>query len=271
MDLARINAYPQATYRNAEPFPHAVFRGVFDDALLDAVAAEFPDPDRMGQQYQAPDEFKSAENRWEHFGPATQRLLVDLNSAPFVTALERLTGFTGLITDHEFRGGGQHQTRHGGHLGIHADFNIHRTLGLVRRLNVLVFLNRDWRDEWGGHLELWDTDMTRAVVRVAPEFNTMVLFTTSSNSFHGHPDPLNTPDGTTRRSVATYYYTSPVAPEEVEAHTTLFKDRPDAEVRSTDRQKAMRWFRSGTRDFMEGARLMLPVSMRSRIDSRRKH
>jgi hypothetical protein len=260
-----VSSMSPDAYAAAEPFPHAVFRGVFDESLLDAVVAEFPDVASMGTQFEAADEVKSAENRWERFGPATQTLLAALNSAPFVDALERLTGVDGLITDHHFRGGGQHQIRRGGHLGVHADFNTHLKLGLARRLNVLVYLNRDWRDDWGGHLELWDTQMTRAVVTVRPDFNTMVVFSTTSESFHGHPDPLTCPEGTTRRSIATYYYSALPTDHVPDQHSTLFQDRPGVPPRTSNRDKAMQRFRAGTRQYRQGLGLLLPDGVKERI------
>jgi hypothetical protein len=245
-------------YATAEPFPHAVFHGVFDDEMLDRVLAEFPAAETMGTQFDAAEEVKSAESRWECFGPATRDFLANLNSEPFVDALEHLTGIAGLITDHQFRGGGQHQIRAGGYLGVHADFNIHRKLGLNRRLNVLVYLNHDWDDAWGGQLELWDRAMTHAVVKVSPAFNTMVVFSTNSDSFHGHPDPLTCPPGVTRRSIATYYYSAAETGAEPDSHSTLFQDRPGIAPRTSNRTKAKQKFSQGTRSYREAARLMVP-------------
>ena len=45
-------------------------------------------------------------------------------------------------------------------LKIHSDFYLHQYLKIDRRLNLLLYLNDDWKDEYGGHLELWDKTMT---------------------------------------------------------------------------------------------------------------
>ncbi|MDQ1519238.1 MAG: hypothetical protein QOI55_311 [Actinomycetota bacterium] len=215
------------TYVHATPFPHIVIDDFTDTALLDRVISEFPSSDDMGIQFDAPQEVKSAEQSWARMGPATRELLTMTSCAPFLAMLEDLTGIQALIPDPLFEGGGLHQIRRGGKLGVHADFNKHLIYGLDRRLNLLLYLNRDWDDAWGGQLELWDRDMTTCVRRVAPVFNRCVVFSTTSHAFHGHPDPLQCPPEVTRKSVALYYYTNGrPADEEYGHHNTLFQRRP---------------------------------------------
>src|SRR5438034_178076 len=78
----------------------------------------------------------------------------------------------------------------GGFLKVHVDFNVHPKLKLDRRLNMLIYLNKEWREEWGGDLELWDADRTMCRKKIAPLFNRTVVFSTGDSSFHGHPHPL---------------------------------------------------------------------------------
>jgi hypothetical protein len=231
-------------YAAAQPFPHAVFHDVLPRDVLEAVAAEFVDPDDMEQQYANAVHVKSTEARWERFGPATRDLIAELNSGAFVRCLEALTGIGGLVVDAKLVGGGQHQIRRGGLLKVHADFNKHVQTGLDRRLNVLVYLNEPWEDTWGGNLELWDARMTRAVASIPPRLGTMVVFSTTDTSFHGHPDPLECPEGVSRKSIALYYYTSPI---EVDARrTTDFRSRPGEQLsytmpRPARRHRLKRW------------------------------
>ncbi len=141
-----------------------------------------------------------------------------------------MTGIEGLIADPHFEGGGLHQIERGGHLKVHADFNRHPHTQLDRRLNVLVYLNRDWQPEYGGALELWNRDMSRSEAQILPYFNRCVVFSTTSTSFHGHPEPLNCPEGRTRKSLALYYYTKDrPASERRDEHNTLFQARPGEE------------------------------------------
>ena len=211
-------------YRTATPFPHTVIDDALDPGLLDEVLEEVDAMDRGRWHHTQRDtERKSSTEDFQHFGAATRGLISQLNSAPFLTFLEGLTGIPGLIADPHLRGGGLHEIRRGGALGVHADFNFYPRLGLYRRLNVLLYLNRNWDVAWGGELELWERDGTRCVTRIAPLFNRMVVFDTSNYSYHGHPEPLACPPDRARKSIALYYYTVACAAEDDRApHTTVF-------------------------------------------------
>ena len=215
-------------YRKADPFPHIVIENFMPEAVLDGVLEEFPDIDAIQWlRFKNAREKKLANNLDEQMPPRVRHLLAQFNSAAMCTFLEKLTGIEGIIPDPYFWGGGQHQIQTGGYLKIHADFNRHRKLRLDRRINLLLYLNRDWEESFGGHLELWDTEMTRCVQRILPIFNRCVIFNTTSNSYHGHPEPLTCPEDRTRKSLALYYYTQGRPEEEQqETHSTLFQQRP---------------------------------------------
>jgi hypothetical protein len=226
--LAESNA---DKYRANKPFPHIAIDNFLPEDVLLPVLEAFPDPEQLKWiKYNNPDEKKLAFSAVEKLPPVPREFLLFLNSSPVLQFLEKLTGIEGLIADPYFVGGGLHQIEPGGKLEMHADFNKHTKLNLDRRLNLLVYLNRDWKEEYGGHLELWDESMTRCEQKILPVFNRCVVFSTTSKSFHGHPTPLSCPPDRTRKSVATYYYTNGRPEEEVgEAHSTLFKSRPGAE------------------------------------------
>lgn len=222
-------------YKKAFPFPHAVIEDFLPLEIAEPTHNSFPG--RNLESFEQPDnEFqvnklgRTQENDFAGVPPFVRHLLNDLNAKVFIDFLEALTGIQGLIPDPHYFGGALHQILPGGSLAIHADFNRHRRLKLDRRLNVLIYFNKNWKPEYGGDLELWDTEMTFCAERIAPLFNRCVVFNTTSNSFHGHPIPLTCPEDRTRNSIAMYYYTNgrPEA-ETSEAHSTLWQDRPDAD------------------------------------------
>jgi Rps23 Pro-64 3,4-dihydroxylase Tpa1-like proline 4-hydroxylase len=224
----RLHADPRALrgqYLAAEPFPHIVLDGLFDDAELDAVLAEFPDPgETKWMRFDNPQEKKLGFfYATSTISPAVRRFLDAMNGFEMLLFLEALTGIDGLIPDPYFGGGGLHQIEPGGFLKIHADFNVHPKLHLDRRLNMLIYLNKDWREEYGGHLELWDAELRACRQRILPAFNRTVVFSTSDHSYHGHPHPLTSPPGVTRKSVSLYYYTAGRPESERSApHDTIF-------------------------------------------------
>jgi Rps23 Pro-64 3,4-dihydroxylase Tpa1-like proline 4-hydroxylase len=224
--LLEVAAANRARYASGQPFPHIALDGLFPEQVLDRILSEFPSTSN-GQwlKFNSETERKLATNSETRFGNTTRQLLAELNSATFIDFLEELTGIEGLVPDPHLEGGGLHQIERGGHLNIHIDFNHHPRLRLDRRLNVLVYLNRDWQPEWGGGLELWSADMQRREQRIDPLFNRLVVFSTTEISYHGHPEPLACPEDRNRRSMALYYY-SAGRPEEhgriADAHNTLW-------------------------------------------------
>lgn len=222
-DLDDLAASLAPGFRTSEPFPYIVVDDLFSARVLKRVLREFPEPGEMSVQFDAEHEVKSAEPVWDRIGPTTRSLLAWLNSAIFLDFLESLTGIQGLIADSRLLGGGLHQIGRGGKLDVHADFNYFEATRLHRRLNVLLYLNDGWKAEWGGQLELWTHDMSFCQRSIDPVFNRMVLFATTSTSFHGHPKPLGRPAGVTRKSLALYYYTAYPGPDATEAHSTLFR------------------------------------------------
>ncbi len=232
--LRDIAAPLREAFARAQPYPHAVIDGLFDDGVVDALSAEFPAPgDARWNAHRHANSDKLASADESLFGTVTRQLLLELNSARFVGFLQTVCGIEGLIPDPWLCGAGLHQVEPGGFLEIHADFNRHPVWNLDRRLNVLLYLNRDWRDEYGGELELWDDTMRRCVQRYAPVANRLIVFSATDRSYHGHPHPLAAPPGRTRKSVAAYYYSNGRPEHETSAaHSTLYQHRTAAAERA---------------------------------------
>ncbi len=170
---------------------------------------------------------------WQtRFGRNTRRYFEQLAQTLFLRLLQQVTGIGGLLPDPYNFGGGLQATGSGGRLAVHADFNRHPVTRMDRRLNLLVYLNEGWTAENGGALELWDAAMQQCVVPALPEFNRTVLFSTTSTSFHGQPEPVVGPPDLWRRSLALYCY-SCGRPEEsgtnggAAEHSTLWQQRPE--------------------------------------------
>ena len=233
------NEHAQA-YRSAAPYPHIMIENFIRDEYIDAVLEEFPTPgediqwrelrseDDDGEVVQAG---KQGMPRIERLGPTIRELLYEMNSGSFLRFLEKLTGIEHLLADPMLFGGGLHQVLPGGVLGVHADFTRHRLYDIDRRLNVLLYLNRDWDDSYGGELELWSRDMSRCERRIRPLAGRCVIFSTTDQSFHGHPQPLSCPPERTRKSMALYYYTHGRPAGEAEpTRSTGWRATPDVDI-----------------------------------------
>ncbi|MFT5511793.1 MAG: hypothetical protein ACI8SE_000186 [Bacteroidia bacterium] len=241
-ELMGLASHYKKAYATNAPFPNIYFDDFFNDAFLSEVLSEFPEMGDKGDiQYKTPNEIKLASRGETRFGKATKVFMHFLNSEPFLNFLTELTGIENLMGDPYYEGGGCHQIKRGGFLKVHADFNKHKRTDLDRRLNVLIYLNKDWKEKYGGHFELWNDDMTKGEKKILPLFNRMAMFSTTDFSYHGHPDKLNCPEDRSRRSLALYYYTNGRPSHEVneglEDHTTLFVERKGVES-----EKSMRTY-----------------------------
>jgi hypothetical protein len=226
------------SYCSADPYPHIVIDNFLPQQFIEKLLEVFP-AEKLADDKFYEDGYAGLRKRQvlpESCKKEVRSIFHFFNSAPILQFLEGLTKIDSLIGDPYFYGGGFHEIFRGGKLGVHADFRIHKALHLNRRINILIYLNKDWDPAYGGNLELWDRQMKSKVDVVAPLFNRCVIFNTDADSYHGHPDPLTTPVEITRKSIALYYYTaSKKVYEEMPAHSTMYVARPE-DVGSIKRQ-----------------------------------
>lgn len=220
------------SYAKNKPWPHIVVDDFVDPEVLSKVRDE-ASAVRRSSYYEKFMDRKTDHNKYafapDVVGLETSRLINFLNSGPFIKYLESLTGITGLIADPSYFGGGLHKILSGGYLEMHVDFNHLKRYNLERRINLLLYLNKDWKDSYNGELELWDRPSKTKAIAIPPIFNRCVIFSTTNESMHGHPVALATPKEVERMSLALYYYTNTWNPTET-VHSTLFHISQDNKV-----------------------------------------
>jgi Rps23 Pro-64 3,4-dihydroxylase Tpa1-like proline 4-hydroxylase len=224
----------QDSFIETKPFSSITFDRFFPDEQLELVRNEvlsIPEYEWIAKLNKSVNEEdnkfftkKKAFNAVDKMGSATRELIEFMNSRIMVSFLEDITGIYGLRSDPLLYGGGLHKISEGGRLSIHADFNMHPRTHLYRRVNLILYLNKDWIPDYNGELEFWNEDMTECWRRVPPIFNKMVIFRNTDTSYHGHPSPWLAPFD--RLSIALYYYTTaaPTA-EQPLFHWTLWQKR----------------------------------------------
>jgi Rps23 Pro-64 3,4-dihydroxylase Tpa1-like proline 4-hydroxylase len=218
-------------YKANQPYPHIYFDNFLPVEVAEAALRDFPEPKEVAwHSYKDVNQHKKlAFDAVEKLPQSIRDVLYFLNTRPMLKFLETLTGIQSVLPDPHYVGGGLHQIRPGGLLEVHADFSYHNGLRLDRRINVLIYLNKDWKEEYGGHFELWDREVKRAEKKILPLFNRCAIFSTTSVSFHGHPVPLACPPDRNRKSIATYYYSNgrpEEDPELTHKHEVAFQQRP---------------------------------------------
>ncbi|MGH9544550.1 MAG: 2OG-Fe(II) oxygenase [Terriglobales bacterium] len=224
----RINVHESlehlaASYRTARPFPHLVIDDMFEDALLDRLLDEMPalTTDKFvycGDEHLTQYGLRSAVD----LGDAGSQLVSFLHSAPFLYFLAEVTGIWELLPDPYLQGGGYHVIPKNGAFDVHADRNTAYETGLIRRLSLIIYLNKSWKHEYGGQFELWNANGTRRVGVVEPVFNRTVIFEIADQNFHGVPSPVACPSGRSRKSFTVYYHTARLPDQDVVAHSSLY-------------------------------------------------
>lgn len=204
-------------FKSAKPFSHIVNTNMFPKELLRTISKEVADYRQSvgdciaggtcnsdGIHQKAQTVFSAIDS----FGPATDALNQFLRSASFLSYLQSVTGIDGLVVGQTDKDAGVYQTLPGGFEKVHSDYNMDKPRSLHRRIAVYLYLNPDWRNHYGGHLELWSRDAQQCETRISPDLGTMVVFATTDFSFHGHQTPLTCPPNRSHRKFALYYYAS---------------------------------------------------------------
>jgi 2OG-Fe(II) oxygenase superfamily len=229
IDTARLHR----TFVEAKPFPNVVIENFVEPAEARTIANAYPtfaNARHMGFSFNAVNERRKVQvTDRARFPEAVGSLADRLVSPEFVEQLSAITGVPNLLADPTFFGGGMHVTGPHGRLDVHVDFNLFGAL--YRRVNLLLYLNPQWREEWGGQIELWDAEVKHCGLRLTPDLGRCLIFEASDVSFHG-VSPLKCPDDVARRSFAAYYYTDESPPAGIRnVHGTVFRARPDERLR----------------------------------------
>jgi 2OG-Fe(II) oxygenase superfamily len=201
----------QTQYVSGQPYPHLVIDDLFEAEILDRIVAEFPKAEnRDWIVWDTDNETKSTSRGIAGLPMFTQIFSLWLNSSEFIDEMKKITGIDDLVPDPLFFGAGLHDMYRNGWLEVHADYTKHPVMPLTRRINLLIYLNRDWDPDWGGSLELWDSPNPKQKVSYSCDFNRSIIFPTTSETMHGVPHRLSCPPGRSRQLLSIYYW-SPVS------------------------------------------------------------
>jgi hypothetical protein len=223
---ANLNSF-RADYRSAKPFPYLVLDHLFSEELLDRVVREMPPPDEENWIQCDDDHLRQFSLRSAvNLGEAGFQLVSFLHSARFLYFLSEVTGIWELLPDPYLQGAGYHLMPRGGKFDVHIDRNTAYSTGLIRRLSLLIYLNKDWKHEYGGQLELWSKDGEQREVIIEPTFNRTTIFEITDENYHGVPSVVRCPKGRSRNCFVAYYHTvESHGIKEVTPHTSVYGPR----------------------------------------------
>ena len=132
-----------------------------------------------------------------------------LSCKDIIKNISNLSGIDNLEYDPYLHGAGLHIYPKNGKLDMHLDYEKHPYMDKERRINIILFMTKDWKKEWNGDIQFWNEDMIECVKKYNVEFNTAVIFKTNEKSWHGLPEKITCPENIFRKSIA-YYYISPI-------------------------------------------------------------
>ncbi len=211
---------------NAQPYKHLVIDNFLKADIAELLNEKFPAYELFNKKYDGLNEKKAEGSNFEDFDAVFTELRREVSSLEFNHFISQITSIENVFVTDDAMGSGLHQGKAGSFLDIHIDFSMHHLANVYRRLNLLIFFNKDWKDEWAGHTELWNADMTECVKKVRPDFNRAIIFATTGKSYHGY-GKINPPEGTNRKSFYTYFYTNEPGEQNDNYNDTIFKARPE--------------------------------------------
>ena len=193
-------------FDKAQPCNYIVLPDFLTEELATTLYENFPKIDSLNVKRKSLNENKSEDYHFERFHPAFSELRKVVSSKEMYQFMETVTGIKGLKTTDDSLGSGVHQGNNGSYVDVHIDVNYNPAKKLWRRINLLIYLNKNWKPEYGGDLEIWDKEMKQCEATVPCDFNRAIIFLTDENSPHGYRK-IDVPEGETRKSFYTYYFT----------------------------------------------------------------
>ena len=173
-------------------FPYTIIDNFFNEKTAKKLEKEFPNyKDKNLHVYNNYCEVKKTLNIWNLFPPLTYNIFTILNSEKVTQLISKKLKIPNVISDHGLHGGGWGLLSKGGKLNPHLDYSLHPKIYAQRKFNLIVFLSRSWKKNWGGELTFYLKNRNNKKMpgklfkKILPKFNRAVIFDTSNYSWHG--------------------------------------------------------------------------------------
>lgn len=195
---------------NTNPFNYVKIENFLNQDYIDIVEKNFPMNLDKWHKYSNPIEVKYANDNINSFHKSIKDVFYILSSEELISIFRNITNIDNLEYDPYLHGAGLHAHPKYGRLNLHLDYEKHPILeNKERRLNIILFLSKNWKKEWNGDNQLWDRNVEKCITKTYPIYNTAIIFKTNNESWHGMPDKVLCPENVFRKSLA-YYYISPL-------------------------------------------------------------
>ena len=198
-------------FLNAKPFPYIIIDNFLNNDYVELISKNYPTDFENWHKYYNPLEVKYANDNINDMVEPIKNLFYVLSTNNIINKFSNISNITNLEYDPYLHGAGLHAHPRYGRLNMHLDYEKHPILNnKERRLNIILFLNKTWKEEWNGDNQLWDLSMQNCIAKTFPKFNRAIIFNTNEISWHGVPNKILCPENIYRKSLA-YYYISPLS------------------------------------------------------------
>ena len=184
---------------------YVIIKNFLNFDIAEKVNYSFPPIDDSWYKYWNPIEVKYANDKINHFSPIIKDIFYYLSSDILKEKISKIFGITNLEIDEYLHGAGLHAYPRNGRLNIHLDYEKHPITNKQRRLNIILYLSKNWKSEWNGGTELYDDNCQNLIAKSPVIFNQAIIFKTDENSWHGLPEKIQCPENIYRKSLAFYY------------------------------------------------------------------
>jgi len=217
-------------YSKGTPVPWIAFDDFLPQDLLTAVQNEIDEiPLHIWDSFTRNGSYMRECNNMK-FSPLIRELVMNFNSGEFVHWLEGITGLEKLIPDPHLIGAGLMRCGPGNSLKLHTDFNWNEQLQLNRSLSMILYVSREWEDEWEGGLEFWSFDRKELLHKIHAKPNRLLLWNYDENLVHGHPNPIACPESASRDGLRLFYFHSNAKPTTTPHRSLYWFDESSGEA-----------------------------------------
>ena len=150
-----INTIEEKISISSNPFPNTIIKNTLPQEIIKKAENEFVNFSKFNSE----ETYRYGRAKYycanyEIMPETIKNIISFFYSKKFLNLLEKKFNLKNLLPDWSLHGAGLHGSSRGRHLTVHSDFIYRRNTKTRRVLNLLLYLNSEWKDEWNGHIEL---------------------------------------------------------------------------------------------------------------------
>lgn len=153
-----------------------------------------------------------------------EEIVYAFHDARVVNLIGDICGIEAAIPDEFLYAGGLSMMGDKQFLNPHLDNSHDKDRERWRVLNLLYYITPNWKEEYGGNLELWPDGLQKKQITIHSKFNRLAIMVTHNKSLHSVSPIIY--DGF-RCCISNYYFSKQPVHATDKFHVTSFRGRPE--------------------------------------------